>query len=198
MNRPVRLAVRSADAALPDYVFADESVPVYAVLDGAALPDLLEKLGSFMPAHVCLFRGEISDDLARAAPYLVHIEPRSEFISWLLTASLMNTGGILLRSSADIGDLRKHFRRLLTAQSAEGKSMYFRFYDPRVLCLVLPLLSVPQLMEAFGPIDRYLVIGEKEGEVRSFKLWVEQGSGGIPSSMLLVERASLSHDIGSG
>jgi hypothetical protein len=59
-------------------------------------------------------------------------------------------------------ELRKHFRRFLMVK-AEGKPVYFRFYDPRVLPTFLLNAETPELAEFFGPIGR-LILESEDGE----------------------------------
>ncbi|HYN40273.1 MAG TPA: DUF4123 domain-containing protein, partial [Thermoanaerobaculia bacterium] len=55
------------------------------------------------------------------------------------------------RATADV--LRKHLRRQLIAQDGNGKRMYFRFYDPRVLRTYLRTATPPERAELFGPAE---------------------------------------------
>ena len=41
-----------------------------------------------------------------------------------------------------------------------GKSIYFRYYDPRVLRVYLPTCNEGELDVIFGPVLRYVVEGE--------------------------------------
>jgi hypothetical protein len=57
--------------------------------------------------------------------------------------------------------LYKHLRKFLIVQSEEGKEMYFRYYDPRVLRVFLPTCEPAQLKEFFGPIEAFLAENEQ-------------------------------------
>jgi hypothetical protein len=48
-----------------------------------------------------------------------------------------------------------HFKKFLRVDSAGGP-LYWRFYDPRALCLSLPQLSLQQQAEFFGDCIRRL------------------------------------------
>ena len=41
------------------YLFAEQDANVFAVLDGASVPGLLDKLYGLSPNFCCLFRGEL-------------------------------------------------------------------------------------------------------------------------------------------
>jgi NAD-dependent SIR2 family protein deacetylase len=45
----------------------------------------------------------------------------------------------------------------------KGRRAYFRFYDPRIFRAVLPVCTPPEVAQLFGPIHRFLVESEDEG-----------------------------------
>lgn len=71
--------------ALEQQLFSQTKANVFAVLDGASIQGLLEKLEQYQPEHCCLYRGELEPDLAEAAPYLVRLERGTDLVKWLLT-----------------------------------------------------------------------------------------------------------------
>src|ERR1022692_464965 len=81
--RPVRPEQKMIET-LRNLLFAEAGAGVYAVLDGASVPGLLDRLTQWEPARECLYRGEIKPDLAEMAPYLVQMEPDTEFTAWIL------------------------------------------------------------------------------------------------------------------
>ena len=42
----------------------------------------------------------------------------------------------------------------------DGKPLYFRYYDPRVLRVYLPTCNESELKTVFGPVTHYWVEGE--------------------------------------
>jgi Domain of unknown function (DUF4123) len=135
------------------------SVPgnLFAVVDGAALSDLLDALYRLKPPFYCLYRGELQPDIAEVAPYLVQLEEGSGFTSWLLQKGLDKHFGIFLATLVNLLDTRRHLRRLLTVHTEDGKPLLFRFYDPRVLPTFLSTCTQEELTKMFGPIESYLV-----------------------------------------
>jgi hypothetical protein len=127
----------------------------YAVLDGASVPDLPERLFEFGPDHECLYRGELADDLVHVAPYLVYLFPEERFTEWLLHEFRGKHWGIFAQSPASLTAIRKHFRTLLTVDSEDGRPMLFRFYDPRVLPPFLLTCNAAELGTIFGPVRHY-------------------------------------------
>ena len=151
--------------ALYEHLFGDVDLNTYAVLDGASIPDLLDHLETDNPDHVCLYRGELSDELAEAAPYLVQLKPDAPFTDWLLSEGWGNHWGIFALSRADIREMRKHFRTFLMVKSPEEKQIYFRYYDPRVLRTFLPTCDGEQSKHLFGPVYQYVYESEDQGRV---------------------------------
>jgi hypothetical protein len=49
---------------------------------------------------------------------------------------------------------------LLVERERDGKLLYFRFYDPRVLRRFLPTCDAEQLRQLFGPIDAFVMEGD--------------------------------------
>lgn len=147
--------------ALRNSLFADRDLNTFAVLDGASIPDLLERLEQESLNQFCLYRGELDQELAAAAPYLIQLEEFSPFTDWVLQQGWGNHWGIFATSPSGIISMRHHFRKLLMVKDTEGKAMYFRYYDPRVLNIFLPTTTVEQREEFFGEIITYLAEGKE-------------------------------------
>ena len=108
---------------------------------------------------VCLMPGELEPELAQAAPYLVEVPVPSPFAELFLTRGLGKHWGILATSGAGLRNLRMHFRKLLSVWGPDGKPLYFRYYDPRVLRIYLPTCNTDELPTLFGPVTAYLCGG---------------------------------------
>jgi hypothetical protein len=153
---------------LIEHLFAEPEWNVFAVLDGASVPDLLPKLAKHKPEHVCLYRGELKPDLAECAPYLVRLEQNGEFTNWVLTEGWGMHWGIFALSPANLTALRKHFRTFLMVKTPEGKQVYFRYYDPRVLRVYLPTCDAEETKTVFWLVKSYLCEDEKPESLLSF------------------------------
>jgi hypothetical protein len=139
---------------LEKYLFR-EGAYTYAVLDGASVPDLPQRIFDFKPWNICLYRGELSDEMIHVAPYLVLLEKGSEFSKWLLTECWGKHWGIFAQSPVSLSGMRKHFRSLLTVDDDLGNPMLFRFYDPRVLAPFLLTCAIDELNIIFGSVKYY-------------------------------------------
>ena len=155
---------------LARHLFTDLEAHVYALLDGASVPDLLIKLHAHQPEHVCLYRGDLKPDLAECAPYLVRLEEEDDFTNWVLGEGWGKHWGIFAVSPADLKALRKHFRTFLMVRNPEGRQVYFRYYDPRVLRVYLPTCNPEETGVIFGPVSSYICEGEKAETVIDFRL----------------------------
>jgi hypothetical protein len=154
--------------AVSPHLFGTEGQTTYAVLDGASCPDLLESLARHGAENICLYRGELKPDLARAAPYLVRLEEASPFTAWLLNEGWGNHWGIFATAPADLRAMRKHFRHYLIVKAPDGRSLYFRYYDPRVLRVYLPTCTAAESAFVFGPITSFACEGEDSAVLLRF------------------------------
>ncbi len=137
-------------------LFGNKGAHCFAVLDGAAIPPLIDSLDRWQPKHVCLYRGVLSPELLCAAPYLVQLEEQCPFCHWLLANAKGRHWGIFAMTNADLRSLARHFRRLHLTRDEEGRKLAFRFYDPRVLDKYLPLFTAEQRDAFFGPVLEYV------------------------------------------
>lgn len=142
---------------------------VYAVIDGASVPDFRQQAFNQSQEIVCLFRGELKDDMAEVAPYLTRLDPEGAFTEWILQRGWGNHWGIFLSAGAGIDALRRHFRGLLIVHDETGKPLRFRYYDPRVLATFLPTCAPGEIAEFFGPVDEFLFEGAKPSELLAFR-----------------------------
>jgi Domain of unknown function (DUF4123) len=156
--------------SLADNLFSQEGMNVFAVLDGASIPDLLQTLYEHQPEFVCLYRGQLNPDLASVAPYLVHIRSNTPLADWLIQKGWGEHWGIFAQCDSDLKTMRKHFRKFLTVHDSDGKPLLFRYYDPRVLRLYLPTCNAEELGAIFGPISNYLLEAEDANTLLSFRL----------------------------
>jgi hypothetical protein len=130
----------------------------FAILDAARNDKIYPKLLETNVPAVCLFRGDKARELAHVAPYLVQLDP--EFTRWLLETGWGKSWGIFVVSTDTLDQLKHHFRSILTVYDEDGNSLFFRYYDPRVLRVYLPTCNESELKIFFGEINRYVAEGE--------------------------------------
>lgn len=154
----------------------------YAILDGASVVDLLDRLYDLQPEFVCLYRGDLQPDLAEVAPYLIRLEPNAELTRWVLEQGWGKHWGVFATSPQGLHAVRQHFRRFLIVRDPEGKPLYFRYYDPRVLRAYLPTCNADELQTVFGPLEWYLC----EDADPAVALRFRRGEGAVQQERLAV------------
>lgn len=164
-----------AAAATPDKIFdgllTEEGEELCAMLDGASVPNLLERLHAEPALEVeCLLRGKLAPDMKQVAPYLVKLEPESEFAQWVVGSGWGQHWGSFVTTRQGFRKLRNHLRALTLVHRRDGTPLYFRYYDPRVLRIFLPTCSPAQLKQMFGPVDAFLAETEAGDAVSIYRL----------------------------
>jgi hypothetical protein len=145
---------------------------LFVVLDACdepSVPILCDGLGD--ERCVSLYRGEAEEVYADIAPYLVHVDS-DEVLEWVTAFSRKIAWGIVLVAPTPLQALRTHLRKFLKVLDPDGKRLYFRFYDPRVMEMFLPTCDASQLEEFFGPVKAYAVMSPERGVVA----WRRAGS----------------------
>jgi hypothetical protein len=147
-----------AASALVGYA---EKERLYALLDAARDDRILTLLRESVEEHRSLFEGVYGEVMADAAPYLVSLPARSRLLPKLAREGFGKSWGVYLTSKRRFTELRSHLRKLLMV-SEEGATelMYFRYYDPRVLRVFLPMSTARQVTEIYAEIDRFVVEGK--------------------------------------
>jgi len=156
--------------AIGGLLFGEEGGHVYAVLDGASIPDLLDQLDALHPDYLCLRTGALKPDIAEVAPYLVRLAPGNDFTRWVLEQGWGKHWGIFALAAPNLIEMRHHFRTLTMVRDPEGKRLLFRFYDPRVLRKFLPTCNQLELRTMFGPVTSYLAEAEDPATALRFQL----------------------------
>jgi hypothetical protein len=132
-------------------------MPAYVILDGAQNQTLLGSLhADNSPPWRCLFTGQLEPDMAVVAPYLVELEQSSAFTRRLLAEGWGQNWGVFLTSQLALPALWRHVRQQVHVYGPDLESLFFRFYDPRVMRNYLPTCSPSQVSEFFGPVDFYI------------------------------------------
>lgn len=100
---------------------------------------------------MCMFTGEAAKTLKMAAPYLIDITLNvqayhddshvSHFHRRYFETMWGNNVGICLQTQASMKAVHQHFRKFLKFKLEGANNRFFRFWDPRVLKVHLPILS---------------------------------------------------------
>lgn len=152
-----------------DYLFSFENSHLYAVIDGASVSGLLEAIKKNNTQYCCLLSGKLDLELAQAAPYLAKLETKSPLTEWLLDGWGTHSGiYCVIDESVSFMDVRKHFRSIQIVKNYDNKSIFFRYYDPRVMNVYLPTCTGNEAKQMFGPTAIYVLEGEKGDSVNKY------------------------------
>jgi hypothetical protein len=143
--------------------------PLFAVLDAArdkAIHPLIIQGG--VP-YLSLYHGRAAIGLERVAPYLLYLPPGCNLLPQLIDQGWSKSWGIFLTCRHTMDEVRKQFRRSLMVTLQETQQqVYFRFYDPRVIRIFLPIAEPIQLAEFAGPVISFLIEDEDPGIMLRF------------------------------
>jgi pSer/pThr/pTyr-binding forkhead associated (FHA) protein len=151
----------TAELALPELLSAAQA-PLFAVLDSARDPRILELLRESVEEHHSLYDGVEGETMAHVAPYLVRLAPDSRLLTALVREGWGRRWGIYLTSPQSFASVRRHLRRYLMVERQDrNERVYFRFYDPAVLRVFLPATTVLQRAELFAGTGEMIFESER-------------------------------------
>ena len=143
----------------------DKYTHVYAILDAAQDDEIYKTLMGCTEEFTCLFNGEIPIVLARAAPYLIKLPVKSHLFEKIYQQGFFSNWGVFFASYDSGKDLKKHFQELLRVKTEDGRRLFFRYYDPRVLRVYLPTCTPSELRVVFGNASKFWVSGEEKDTI---------------------------------
>jgi hypothetical protein len=171
--------VRTRAATLAEVKKPAAEGRLYAILDACDAPLLYQKIRELAESDVaCLPRGNLAPEVEAQAPHIVRVDPK--LLDWIHETVWQTPWGIFLVANTDLRALRKHLRKLLIVQDAQGDAVYFRFYDPRVLATYLPTCTDSELRVFLGPALAYAVGDPKGGGVTYYLREGPVAAGPIP------------------
>jgi hypothetical protein len=157
---------------------------VFALLDAARDPLIYPTLETSREEFCCLYNGKSAQTLQLQAPYLVRPNPEGSLLRFLARFAWGKNWGVYLASERPITELRKHLRRFLMVEDPQGRPVYFRYYDPRVLRVFLPKCLPEEMRDFFGPVQAYFVESEQGDSLLEFR----SGVTGRPAEVHPIQR----------
>ncbi len=108
---------------------------LYGIVDAAIDDGLYDVLQAEPESSevTCLYDGAPAIRYARYAPYLLKLHDGSPLFERWLDEGWMAHWGIFLSSRAAPADLKRHLKKFLQATDPHKRTVWVRFYDPRVL-----------------------------------------------------------------
>lgn len=131
--------------------------PLYALLNAGIeqhVPHFL--MGSGEPFQF-LSDGLAMEQMQPPPVYLVQFMPSSALLPRLVKEGWGKPWITFLTCSHPLEELATHLRNLLLVSTVDGRPFYFRYYDPRLLQLLLPMFTPPELSQFFGPMHTLLI-----------------------------------------
>lgn len=150
--------------------FVMNTSPNYLLLDAARMQEETEQAKEQNPRYASLYKGRSEEDLAGVAPYLFTYRKGSHFANWYQSNGWGHAWGVLVKSTLPFDEVYKHFRKFLLVKTEDGRELYFRFYDPRVLRTFLPGCDARQLAEFFGPVQHFICEDKDPGNALDFSI----------------------------
>lgn len=147
---------------------------IFVLLDAARDPRIYRLLDRSRLDYRCLFIGKLAPELARSAPYLVHLGSMSKETKTIVSEGFGHNWGVFVRADCLLQELWRHCRNILQVQDENGKQLLFRFYDPRVLRTYLPTCTAKELEIVNGPVSAFFL--EDETGKQLLELRVHDGS----------------------
>lgn len=141
-------------------LLAKDLQPLYALLDASREPSVLKVIYESKEEFQSLYEGAQGQQLAHFAPYLIRIPQKSVLVETLAKQAWSKSWGVFVTCDLPLKDLRTHFRHFLNVKLPDGKQVYFRYYDPRVLRLFLPTCLPDETSQFFGPVKQFLMEAE--------------------------------------
>lgn len=153
----MRVVQQNVDVSAALDVLIEPPAASFLVLDAAREKDVLSEVRQSGLPHRSLYRGNTAVRLRRVAPYLVDISAADAGLA-LLQRAWGRAWGIVIQAADSCFDaMHAHLRRFLMVDHIDGRRVYFRYYDPRVMAAFLPSCNDEQHAALFALPTRFIV-----------------------------------------
>lgn len=154
----------------------EQATILYGILDCAVDPALYEHVARLEPAGAdCLFAGRLAPELKRVSPHLVELAPSDPLSRAWRGPGWGKNWGILLSSREGLAFVRRRLRHFTQARLPDGQGpVLFRFWDPRVFRIYLPLVEPGEIAPWFQGIEHY--VAETEDGKGSLRYLLKSGA----------------------
>jgi len=144
----------------------------YAVVDTAQDSRLMELVAACRRRE-CLVSGSVHPDLAALLPWLVAWDPFEPLARAWAREGVGKGWGILCASDLPFAAMRAHLKTFLNARLPDGRVVWFRFYDPVVLQMMLRASTPEEQAVWFRKIDQYIL--DEEDQPHRFAVEFDNG-----------------------
>ncbi len=147
----------------------------FLILDSAIAEGNINLAIALNKNYKCLYKGKSEDEFESVAPYLFSMNKSTiDFSNWFFGVGWNKNWGVLVFSNASFEDVYNHLCKYLIVTNNDKQEVSFRFYDPRVLRIILHSFDTKQLTAFFGPLSTFIVEDEDEGFVLKYSLFNNQ------------------------
>lgn len=146
-------------------------MPQYTLLDPARMGSDFGKAYDLSIEGIALRTSIQPEDFETITPHLLPCEVESQLYNWITTDGKGDSWGIFVKSELDLEPLVEQLQKLLiVSMETNGRWVYFRFYDPRVLRGFLPGCEKKQLEELFTGVESFYCEAEDDDFQMHFSL----------------------------
>lgn len=129
---------------------------LYGIIDAAQDERIYPLLKSQADIYLSLYNNDVSESLKAVGPVLFQFRKDDRLSAWIITQGQYNNWFILFPSlGITMIDMRRHFKRFAMVEAPNGKHMYFRYYDPRVLRAYIPSCDEEERAYIFGNFSSF-------------------------------------------
>jgi hypothetical protein len=159
--------MKSRDGSLKDLRKMSAEGRLWAILDACDEPSVPPKVTELGPERaVSLYRGQAEHEQWAIAPYVARVD--EALLDWIVKTLWEKPWGVFAVAECDLNSLRRHLRRFLIVENPDSETMYFRYYDPRILAVFLPTCTREELKTFFGPLKAFAVVEPESEGVKFF------------------------------
>ncbi|MCU1338985.1 MAG: uncharacterized protein JWO19_4566 [Bryobacterales bacterium] len=151
----------SAETALLSALYAPGE-QVFTIVDASRdsrIPAFLDSSGE---TYSCL------DSAGGATAFLVALPADARLVHVLIKDGWGRGWGFYGTSQAGLEKVRSHFASFVNLHTSSGAAITFRFWDPRVLRALVPVMPPQEAAAFFGPCERIIVEAEKSDMALEF------------------------------
>lgn len=133
---------------------------LYALVDGVQYQARFDKRLQTSTGLYALFAGTPDAALSHAGPWLIDVAMRNDIFNELITLEVDKPSVSWLVGPQDLAGLAQLLQLRLGARLPDGRSVLLRFWDPRVLLVLVRTLDDEQRNEFFNHIHEWLFLHE--------------------------------------
>lgn len=126
---------------------------VYAIVDGSRQPMVIPAaLDAYSSNFRCLYSGNALAEFGDNAAWVVELKLGESTLNWLVTHGLNRRWAIFATSQLEISAFIRHLKKFTVTVGPDGRTLFFRFYDPHVLRQYLPVFDERQTQLLFSGV----------------------------------------------